>query len=81
MATATSAPIDQRLAVTVAGIRKLIPAAEVRLFGSRARGQAHPDSDVDLVLHSSSEARRRAQEPGSVVHEAFSHGVLLDDQP
>ena len=115
MATTTSAPIDQRLAVMVAGIRKLIPAAEVRLFGSRARGQAHPGSDVDLlitapdawlaqhdrfallgelwgavaqpdlsvdlVLHSSSEARRRAQEPGSVVHEAFSHGVLLDDQP
>ncbi len=28
-----------------AQIRQLIPAAEVRLFGSRARGQARPDSD------------------------------------
>lgn len=98
-----------------AHIRLLIPAAEVRLFGSRARGQARPDSDidllitapdawlaqrdrfallaelwgavaqpdlsVDLVLHSSSEASIRAQEPGSVVHEAFSNGVLLDGKP
>ena len=98
-----------------AHIRLLIPAAEVRLFGSRARGQAGPYSDidllitapdawlaqrdrfallaelwgavaqpdlsVDLVLHSSSEASIRAQEPGSVVHEAFSHGVLLDGKP
>ena len=98
-----------------AQIRRLIPSAEVRLFGSRARGQARPDSDidllitapddwlaqrdrfsllgelwgavaqpdlsVDLVLHSCNEANRRAQEPGSLVQEVFSHGVLLDVQP
>ncbi len=115
MDTGTAAPIEHRLAVMAADIRRLIPAAEVRLFGSRARGQARLDSDVDLlitapdawlaqrdrfallgelwgavaqpdlsvdlVLHSSSEARRRAQELGSVVHEAFTHGVLLDGQP
>jgi len=112
MVTSAARPIDQRLAGMAARIRQLIPAAEVRLFGSRARGQARPDSDVDLlitapdawlaqrdrftllaelwgavaqpdlsvdlVLHSSSEADRRAQEPGSLVQEAFSHGVLLD---
>lgn len=32
------------------------------------------------MLHSSSEAQRRAQESGSVVHETFSHGELLDGQ-
>ena len=42
---------------------------------------AQPDLSVDLVLHSCSEANRRAQEPGSLVQEAFSHGVLLDGQP
>ena len=76
-------------------IRRLIPAAEIRLFRSWARGAARPDSDidllitapdawlascdrfalladlwgavaqsdllVDLVLHSSSEAARRAE--------------------
>jgi len=115
MVTSAAPPIDQRLAVMAARIRQLIPAAEVRLFGSRALGQARPDSDVDLlitapdawlaqrdrftlladlwgavaqpdlsvdlVLHSCSEAKRRAQEPGSVVQEALSHGVLLDGQP
>ena len=115
MVTSASSPIDQRLAVMAAQIRQLIPAAEVRLFGSRARGQARPDSDVDLlitapdawlaqrdrftllgdlwgavaqpdlsvdlVLHSCSEANRRAQEPGSLVQEAFAQGVLLDGQP
>ena len=104
--------MDQRLAAMAAQIRQLIPAAEIRLFGSHARGQARPNSDVDLlitapdawlaqrdrfallaelwgavaqpdlsvdlVLHSRTEASRRAQAPGSVVHEAFSHGVLLD---
>ncbi len=98
-----------------AQIHQLIPAAEVRLFGSRARGQARPDSDVDLlitapdawlaqrdrfallaelwgavaqpdlsvdlVLHSRTEANRRALEPGSLVQEAISHGVVLDGQP
>jgi predicted nucleotidyltransferase len=33
-----------------AAIRQLIPAAAVRLFGSRARGEAGPDSDVDLLI-------------------------------
>ena len=112
---ASAPPIDQRLAAMAAGIRQLIPEAEVRLFGSHARGEAHPDSDVDLlitapdeylaqrdrftllgelwgavaqpdlsvdlVLHSCSEAKRRARESGSVVHQAFSYGVLLDGQP
>ena len=50
MVTTAPAPIDQRLAVMAAQIRKLIPAAEVRLFGSRARGEAGPDSDVDLLI-------------------------------
>ena len=51
------------------------------LLGELWGAVAQPDLSVDLVLHSSSEAHRRAQEPGSVVHEAFSRGVLLDGQP
>lgn len=31
-------------------IRAEIPGAEVRVFGSRARGEARPDSDVDLLI-------------------------------
>ncbi|MFN7229808.1 MAG: nucleotidyltransferase domain-containing protein [Synechococcaceae cyanobacterium] len=112
MTLAPVAPIEERLFGMAAAIRRLIPAAEVRLFGSRARGQAGPDSDVDLlitapddwlasrdrfalladlwgavaqpdlsvdlVLHSSSEAARRAAQPGSLVQEALRDGVLLD---
>lgn len=106
--------MQQRLAAMAAAIHQLIPAAEVRLFGSRAQGRDRPDSDVDLlitapdawlaqrdrfslladlwgavaqadlsvdlVLHSRSEAARRALEPGSLVHEALRDGVLLDGQ-
>ena len=43
-------PMAQRLAGMSAGIRALIPDAEVRLFGSRARGEARADSDVDLLV-------------------------------
>jgi hypothetical protein len=42
---------------------------------------AQPDLSVDLVLHSRSEAARRALEPGSLLHEALRDGVLLDGQP
>jgi uncharacterized protein len=34
----------------VAEIRKEIPESEVRLFGSRARGDARPDFDIDLLI-------------------------------
>jgi predicted nucleotidyltransferase len=105
MTIAPAPPIEQRLLGMAAAIRLLIPAAEVRLFGSRARGEAGPDYDVDLlitapdgwlasgdrfalladlwgavaqpdlsvdlVLHSSSEAARRAQQPGSLAQEAI----------
>jgi hypothetical protein len=57
-ATTASKPIEPRLAGMVAGIRQLIPAADVRLYscgeacgyGSRARGDGQADSDVDLLI-------------------------------
>jgi predicted nucleotidyltransferase len=115
MTLAPATPIEERLSGMATAIRQLIPAAEVRLFGSRARGEAGPESDVDLlitapddwlasrdrfallpdlcgavaqpdlsvdlVLHSTSEAARRAKQPGSLVQEAIRNGVLLDGQP
>lgn len=41
---------DDQLHAMAAAIRVEIPEAEVRLFGSRARGEARPDSDVDLLI-------------------------------
>ena len=41
---------EARLRQLVAEIREEIPEAEVRLFGSHARGVARPDSDIDLLI-------------------------------
>lgn len=41
---------EAELRAMAAAIRAEIPGAEVRLFGSRARGEARPDSDVDLLI-------------------------------
>jgi predicted nucleotidyltransferase len=50
MTISAAPPMQQRLAAMAAAIHQLIPAAEVRLFGSRAPGKARPDSDVDLLI-------------------------------
>jgi predicted nucleotidyltransferase len=41
---------EAKLQQMVAEIREEIPGAEVRLFGSHARGEARPDSDIDLLI-------------------------------
>lgn len=43
-------PIDSRLEEMAAVIHGVIPGSEVRLFGSRARGTAGPESDIDLLI-------------------------------
>ncbi len=43
-------PIDPRISAIAAGIAAAIPAAQIRLFGSRARGTSRPDSDADLLI-------------------------------
>ena len=49
-ASAITSAVDPRILRIAAAIRSEIPEAEVRLFGSRARGQARPDSDADLLI-------------------------------
>lgn len=48
--TTTTPSIEQRIAAMAAHIRQVIPGSEVRLFGSRARGSAGPESDIDLLI-------------------------------
>jgi predicted nucleotidyltransferase len=50
MTVARSPSIEERLPAMAAVIHQAIPGSEVRLFGSRARGQAGPDSDIDLLI-------------------------------
>jgi uncharacterized protein len=43
-------PRSRLLAAAAAAIREVEPGARVLLFGSRARGDARPDSDWDLAV-------------------------------
>ena len=50
LSSSIAIPIDPLISAVAAGIAAAIPEAQVRLFGSRARGTARPDSDVDLLI-------------------------------
>lgn len=51
MATTPFSSVTEALLRQMAAeIREEIPEAEVRLFGSHARGDARPGSDVDLMI-------------------------------
>ena len=45
-----TAAIEARLPQLAMQIRRQIPGAQVRLFGSIARGTATPESDIDLLI-------------------------------
>jgi len=49
-ATPTGTVNEAQLQQMAAEILQEIPGAEVRLFGSHARGDARPSSDVDLMI-------------------------------
>jgi predicted nucleotidyltransferase len=64
----------------VAGVRSLlgIELREVRLFGSRARGEGTPESDVDLALIVTPEGRARRHEVYNLAFDVgLRHGVQL----
>jgi len=50
MNTPVALPIDSLLQEMVVVIHGVIPGSKVRLFGSRARGTAGPESDIDLLI-------------------------------
>jgi uncharacterized protein len=53
------------------------PGAEIILFGSRARGEAVPDSDLDLLVIES-DFPRRGEEYGRLRKELRGLGVAID---
>jgi hypothetical protein len=73
--------VDEPLLSTIAAeIQAAIPGAEVRLFGSRARGSERPDSDLDLLLCSHQEVQDRLQHKQHVVTEAYRYVQELHDR-
>ena len=64
-----------------AEIREEIPGAEVRLFGSHARGDARPSSDVDLMITVSDDwysSHNRFEVLGQLWNKLARHRVPVD---
>ena len=80
--TAVSAPlIEERLPAMAAVIQRATPGCEVRLFGSRVRGQAGPDSDIDLLITAPDrwlEDHHRFEVLNALWDELSQAGVSLD---
>lgn len=86
--TATARPssyhyvVDEPLLGTIAAeIQAAIPGAEVRLFGSRARGIARPDSDIDLLVTVPDAwlaSHSRFEETGALAHKLAHHRIPID---
>ncbi len=70
--------MDRRLQGMAALIQQRIPGAEVRLYGSRARGTAGPESDIDLLITAPDAWLERRHWRSHVIGRAYWEGRLLD---
>ena len=74
--------VDEPLLRTItAEIQAAIPGAEVRLFGSRARSTARPDSDLDLLVTVPDAwlvSRSRFEETDSLGWKLAHHRIPID---
>lgn len=78
---ASAITIDPRISAIASGIAAAIPEAQVRLFGSRARGTARPDSDVDILITVPDHwlaGRDRLRVLGALWRQYSSHRLPLD---
>ena len=82
MTTTPSCAISEaQLQQMAAEIRAEIPEAEVRLFGSHARGDARPSSDVDLMITVSDDwyaTHNRFEVLGQLRNKLACHRVPVD---
>jgi predicted nucleotidyltransferase len=59
-------------------LARAAPGARVILFGSRARGESRPDSDLDLLVIEPGEVKKRRAESARLRRELRSLEVALD---
>jgi predicted nucleotidyltransferase len=81
LSTSQSIPIDPRISAIASGIAAVIPDAQIRLFGSRARGTSRPDSDVDLLITVPDQwlaSHDRVRVLGDLWRQYSSHRLPLD---
>lgn len=72
---------EAQLQQMAAEIHQVIPGAEVRLFGSHARGIARPDSDIDLLITASDSwlaLHNRFDTLGRLWRTLAHHRILVD---
>jgi uncharacterized protein (UPF0332 family)/predicted nucleotidyltransferase len=66
----------QAIEAAAAALRASFPVTEIVLFGSKARGDSDPESDIDLLVLT---ARKLAwQEERTIIHELFDIGMRFD---
>jgi predicted nucleotidyltransferase len=79
--TAPAASIEDQLTAMACEIQAVILGAEVRLFGSWARGTARPDSDIDLLITVTDDwlaSHDRRQVLGCIWRKLAHHRVAVD---
>ncbi|MFP4279041.1 MAG: nucleotidyltransferase family protein [Halochromatium sp.] len=52
---------------------------QILLFGSHERGEAHDDSDLDLLVYSRSDVDRWGHQPGSALFWGLREGKVMYD--
>ena len=89
VSTLYAIPMDPRISAIASGIAATIPAAQVRLFGSRpSHDRVRVLGDLwrlfschqlplDLLLYSESEVIERQQFRSAVTTQAYQEGILL----
>ncbi len=71
-ASSHSGPVKNALGEAVKTIAQRIPARAIYLFGSHARGEQRPESDIDLLVVVDDEAKQAPRKLASQAYASLS---------